>query len=76
MYPQEALDHRIEGLVSITFEISKKGEPVNFHIRRGIGYGCEEAVIAAVKSIRRKPAIAEGSITNFKMEATLYFALE
>lgn len=76
IYPQEALDHGIEGLVSITFEISTKGEPVNFRVRRGIGYGCEEAVIAAVKSILWKPAIAEGSMTNFEMEATLNFALE
>lgn len=76
IYPQDALDHGIEGLVSISFEISKKGEPVNFHIRRGLGYGCEEAVMAAVKSIPWKPAIAGGSINNFKMEATLYFAME
>lgn len=76
IYPQEALDQGIEGFVSVTFEISKEGKPVNFRIRRGIGYGCEEAVIAAVKSLPWKPAIAEGSITNFKMEATLYFAIE
>ncbi|MFC6100367.1 energy transducer TonB [Olivibacter domesticus] len=76
IYPQEALDHGIEGLVSISFEISKKGEPLNFHIRRGLGYGCEEAVIAAVKRIPWKPAIAGGNITNFKMEATLHFAME
>jgi len=76
IYPQQALDHGIEGLVSISFEISKKGEPVNFHIRRGLGYGCEEAVIAAVKSIPWKPGISPGGITNFEMEATLYFAME
>ncbi len=76
IYPQEALDHGIEGLVSITFEISAKGEPVNFRVRRGLGYGCEEAVIAAVKSIPWKPSIAVGSVTNFEMEATLNFAIE
>lgn len=75
-YPQEALDHGVEGLVSITFEITKERKPVNFRIRRGIGYGCEEAVIAILKNTPWRPSIQEGTPTNFEMEATLYFAME
>ncbi|MGK9124340.1 TonB family protein [Olivibacter sp. SA151] len=76
IYPQDALDHGIEGLVSVTFEISKEGKPVNFRIRRGIGYGCEEAVIETIKNVAWRPSIQEGMPTNFEVEATLYFALE
>jgi len=75
-YPQEALDHGVEGLVSITFEITKERKPVNFRIRRGIGYGCEEAVIEILKNIPWRPSIQQGVPTNFEMDATLYFAIE
>lgn len=75
-YPQEALDHGIEGLVSITFEITAEGKPVNFRIRRGIGYGCEEAVMKTLKNIPWKPSILEGSVSNFEVQAHLYFAME
>jgi hypothetical protein len=75
-YPQEALDHGVEGLVSIAFEITKERKPVNFRIRRGIGYGCEEAVIELLKNIPWRPSIQQGVPTNFEMDATLYFAIE
>ena len=75
-YSQEALDHGVEGLVSITFEITKERKPVNFRIRRGIGYGCEEAVIEILKNTPWRPSIQEGVPTNFEMDATLYFAME
>jgi TonB family protein len=76
MYPEKAIAANIEGAVEIGFTIEKDGQITNFKILRGIGYGCDEAVINSLKkSPAWVPAISEGRpitatssvIINFKL---------
>jgi TonB family protein len=76
VYPQKAIENNIEGEVEIGFSIQRDGTPINFHVMRGIGYGCEEAVIAAIKLapkwrpgiLNGRPMISNSSVTiNFKL---------
>jgi len=60
-YPQKAIDNNIEGLITVGFQVERDGFPVNFKILKGIGYGCEEALINIIKSLPRwRPAIESG----------------
>ncbi|MBB6129687.1 energy transducer TonB [Mucilaginibacter lappiensis] len=48
-YPEIAVEYGVEGTVQIAFLIEKDGSLTNFKTIRGLGYGCEEAVINALK---------------------------
>jgi hypothetical protein len=76
IYPQKAIENNIEGEVEIGFSVGRDGSPFNFHVIKGIGYGCEDAVIAAIKSghkwrpgiLNGRPMICNSSVTiNFKL---------
>ena len=49
-YPQEAQDSGIQGRVYVGFAIEKDGSVTDVQILRGIGGGCDEAVIRVVKA--------------------------
>ena len=51
-YPEEAILNNAEGTVSIQFIIDESGSTSGFTVVEGIGYGCEEAVIVAIKKSR------------------------
>src|SRR6478752_995625 len=49
-YPQKAIDERITGKVYISFEVRNDGSTSNFQVVKGIGYGCDEEALKAVKN--------------------------
>ncbi len=49
-YPERAKKAGISGTVYINFYIDKDGVPKGFKILKGIGGGCDEAAIEAIKS--------------------------
>lgn len=51
-YPEEAIQNNIEGRVTVIYTISENGNPVNIKLLSGIGYGCDEAVLEAVKKLK------------------------
>ncbi|NQU88039.1 MAG: energy transducer TonB [Mariniphaga sp.] len=51
-YPKEALEHKIEGLVIVSAEITYKGDVINSKVEKGIGYGCDEEAIRVVNLMR------------------------
>jgi len=48
-YPQEAIDNKIKGRVTIQFTVATDGSLSEFSVLRGLGYGCDEEVIRLVK---------------------------
>ena len=72
-YPRQALDNKTEGWVSILFVVLETGELTGFTVTQSIGYGCEEAVIEAIKGILWKPAqdeqgkpVADSVVVNYR----------
>lgn len=60
-YPLNAIRNNIEGTVRISFNVPRDGNPTNFKILNGIGYGCDEEVINAIKKAGAwRPAIDNG----------------
>jgi TonB family protein len=49
IYPQQALENKIEGKVVIEFTVSTTGVLSDFNVIRKIGFGCEEEIIRLVK---------------------------
>jgi TonB family protein len=48
-YPQEAIENKIKGRVTIQFTVATDGSLSEFTLLRGLGYGCDEEVIRLVK---------------------------
>lgn len=75
-YPQKAIDNNIEGMVTVGFLIERDGFPVNFKILKGIGYGCEEALINIIKSLPHwRPAIETGRPVAVAQTVSVEFIL-
>lgn len=55
--PKQAIENNISGVVSLTFDVSKKGVPQNFKILNTPGYGLsEEAIRLIIASGKWSPA--------------------
>lgn len=50
-YPNKAKENNISGDVIIIFTIDENGKTSNHKVKKGIGFGCDESAINAVKSI-------------------------
>jgi TonB family protein len=76
VYPETAIENNIEGEVEIGFSIARDGSPTDFHVIRGIGYGCEEAVISAIKLAPKwRPGITNGRPNTSYSSVTINFKL-
>ena len=52
-YPAEAKKKGVRGNVFVKFVVEKNGELSNIKIIKGLGYGCDEAVVSCLKSAPR-----------------------
>ena len=65
-YPEEAIKNNIEGKVIVKVSIDTSGEPIKIELKKGIGFGCDEVVIKAIKSTIFIPPMVNGkSIESF-----------
>ncbi|NNF34987.1 MAG: TonB family protein [Saprospiraceae bacterium] len=49
IYPQEALESKIEGSVLVKYEVNYKGKVTKTEIASGLGYGCDEEAARLVR---------------------------
>lgn len=49
LYPQQAIENKVEGRVTIQFTVESTGLLSDFAVLKGIGYGCDEEVIRLVR---------------------------
>ena len=62
IYPDSADKYQIEGTVYVSFIVSETGEIKDIQVDKGLGYGCDEAV---VKMIRKMPKWIPGKIKGY-----------
>jgi TonB family protein len=48
-YPEQALENKVEGGVTVQFTVDANGQLGEFKIIKGIGYGCDDEVIRLIK---------------------------
>lgn len=49
-YPEQALKNKVEGKVTVRFTVEPDGTLTEFEVIKGIGAGCEDELIRAIKS--------------------------
>ncbi|WP_290967756.1 energy transducer TonB [Gracilimonas sp.] len=74
-YPVMARRMRIQGIVEVEFDVDEHGRVHNPVIVRGIGGGCDKAVLKAIKIQRYKPGKKAGRIASFRIKETVQFIL-
>ena len=75
IYPPEARRDRVEGKVIIKVFIDEAGSVRRAEIVKGIGRGCDEAAIAAVRNSRFRPGKMNGKVVKVQMTISLVFKL-
>ena len=74
-YPKKAKEEKIEGRVFIKAVINKDGIVVDSEIIKGIGGGCNEAALQAVKDTRFSPGRKNGVPVNVEVTVPILFKL-
>lgn len=76
-YPPEALRNQVGGEVRIAFTIGRDGSTSNYRVVRGIGYGCDQEALRAVKSLNTEwiPASASGQPVAVECEMPVMFGI-
>lgn len=75
LYPEEAKKQGVQGRVYIKAYISKDGNVVVTEVIKGIGSGCDEAAIEAVKDTKFIPASWEGKTVGAQVAIPIMFKL-
>ena len=75
-YPSVAKMAGVEGKVYVLVFINETGGVDDVKVIKGIGGGCEEAVISAVKDTKFKPASNGGKPTKVKLSLSFTFKLK
>ena len=76
VYPLEAKEKKIEGIVKILAFIEKNGEVSSAVVQEGIGYGCDENARLSVYYTRFKPGLQKGKRMNVQMVIPIEFKLD
>jgi len=74
-YPELARQAGIEGRVVVSFVVNKQGEVENPKVVRGIGGGCDEEALEAVKNAKFKPARQRGRPVKVRYSLPVTFRL-
>ena len=75
VYPELALKVGIEGRVVVQFVVNKDGEVVDPVVVRGIGGGCDEEAIRAVKLAEFKPGMQRGRPVSVRYSLPISFKI-
>lgn len=75
-YPEIARKAGIEGRVVLQFVVDERGNVVNPVVIRGIGGGCDEAAIEAIKGVRFTPGMQRGRPVKVQFQLPIVFRLQ
>lgn len=75
VYPKEALEKRIQGIVYLKAEITDNGEVLNIFVERGVGAGCDEEAIRLIKNVRYTSVKNRGKRVKTKKKFRIQFKL-
>jgi TonB family protein len=73
-YPDAALTNKTEGRVTVRFTVEPSGQLTNFEVVRGIGAGCDEELIRAIREGPAwKPSSRDGQPVSDKVSVRYRF---
>lgn len=74
-YPEMARNAGIEGRVIVQFVVDENGEILNPRVIRGIGGGCDEAALKALKGAKFEPGRQRGKPVKVSYSIPITFTL-
>lgn len=75
-YPEMARKAGIEGRVFLQFIVNERGEVENPRVIRGIGGGCDEEALKAIKKAKFKPGLQRGRPVRVQYNLPVVFKLQ
>ena len=75
-YPKIAQEVGIQGRVILEFLVNEQGMISQIKVVRGIGGGCDEAAITAVKKVKFKPGLQRGRPVPVRFTLPITFKLK
>ena len=76
VYPEEAKTNKVTGKVFVQASIDANGIVTETKVIEGIGSGCDEAAVNAVKNTKFKPAIVDGKNVTSDVTIPIMFKLD
>ena len=76
VYPEIAKRAGVEGKVYVKAYIDKNGDVTKAVVLKGIGAGCDEAALKAVKETKFKPGKQRGKPVNVQVSIPVVFKLQ
>ena len=74
-YPEAAREAGIQGRVIVQFIVDEHGRVTDPHVMRGIGGGCDEEAVNAIRQARFSPGRQRGEAVSVKMSLPITFKL-
>lgn len=74
-YPELAIKTGVEGKVFLQFIVDEKGRVTNPIVVRGIGAGCDEAALEAIRAARFTPGLQRGKAVKVQFSLPINFRL-
>ena len=74
IYPNEAINQQIEGIVYITFEVDHMGKVFSPTIIHGLGFGCDDEAIRLVNLLKYNKTYNRGLRVKKRMRLRIPFA--
>ncbi len=75
VYPDLAIRAGVEGTVTVLAYVDRNGNVTRAEVLRGIGGGCDEAAVEAVKKVKFTPGMQRGKPVNVKVAVPVRFRL-
>lgn len=73
-YPQNALDNKLSGKITVLFTVDKNGNAYGHHVENAFDQECAEMAIHLVKQIQWKPATNNALPFEYNHEYTIEFS--
>jgi protein TonB len=74
-YPEEALNNKIEGTVTVNYDVDIFGKVTSVKVKHGIGYGCDEEACRIVSLLKYPKKKYQGMHVVFHMTINIHFRM-
>ena len=75
VYPKEALEKQVQGIVFLNVEINDNGEVLSVVVEKGVGAGCDKEAIRLIKNVRYTKVKNRGKRVKTKKKIRIQFKL-
>jgi protein TonB len=76
VYPKEAMEAKIQGMVVVSGVINEKGIVTSVKVEKSLGYGCDEAAMKALKETKFTPGENKGKLVKVRVALPVKFQLQ